>query len=60
MFASGDTLTGGNVQRPRTDCLRIIGQFDLLVFARPETTSRVHVLKRISIGMVIPYCLNAG
>jgi hypothetical protein len=60
MLASGNALAGGNIHRAGTDCLRIIGQPDSLVCTRTETIPRIHVLKRISIGIVIPYCLNAG
>jgi hypothetical protein len=58
MFAAGDALAGANIQRAPTDCLRIIGQLDLLVLARSEKTSRAHVFKRISIGVVISYGLD--
>jgi hypothetical protein len=54
VFASGDTLAGGNVRRPRTYSLGIIiDQLNSLVFTRMEATSLAHVLKRIGVRVLM-------
>ena len=59
MLAAGNALARSNIEYARTDCPRIIiGQFNSFVLASMKATSRAHTLKRISIGVVIPYGLD--
>jgi len=60
MSAAGDSLAGRDVQRTRTNWLRIVSQRDSVVLARKESASVTHVLQNIAVGIMVSYSFPAS